>query len=808
MPEFKTENSASQKIVHTYIPTSGTSTEQFPLIARRTLTHVALDYMASSLQMYRTDVQVPIIISKSRVNHEIVEMVRTSLGTFNFANWRKIIEMDLKSFTAQSSWLPSAAEIESLSDEVDSKTANAISMLYSEAMGKYSQSTLIKKFIRSNWVYHLGQYLKISDRLPLVTNYATVRELAMMFSELFVAANQAVTPKMQIDTLGRVASMLEEDSTELSDDARIMLSALVAMSVPMNMSTSRLTSVPLASALDMLSDLNLCAKPQISVSTEKDMGDSLIREVRLTSLIPQEVLEAINNIHPVDVKEFLLENISSRSFGVSFSNIGQFRTSVSSTISDVAKGNPTIPVALFSVPRNMSNTDNITTLVDNMVMHEWQRRLIGFVYNGILAPANPLNLKFEVSDDDAKTRAPQLVHITSALWTAYELFTHINSSLRDMFDYEALNRTWTPYYNAIKTVVDEKFSMIVKEDQKIAMFVYSSLEKQIPNDYQSFFKKEASLDIPETYFMNEVNVPDIKKIGTQPVIIMQGQGGFYYRQIVVREGISANKLMGVLPSLVLDGDQQGEAWLLSQLGIFHTIKVDNTRKFQMNITLPTFAKKLHNLVVVTVSVYKELKQQYARYGIDPEIMEFPTVISLLEWLDFEVTEDDLKLMGYDPKYYVTGNKLNRSKFVLYINTDPVLIERYTIPKIRMDLDVPGLTRLDEKDYIFVGNNTIRFDIAKMTTAADKFVIMSQQLIAIHQSLFAKVQTHIKNDEIETSIIDPLIKKIEVDATAPVKRDGVTPDKSLENKLKTESEEPPAKVDIKKDAEDEDEEEKK
>jgi len=83
----------------------------------------------------------------------------------------------------------------------------------------------------------------------------------------------------------------------------------------------------------MLSDLNLCAKPQISVSTEKDMGDSLIREVRLTSLIPQEVLEAINNIHPVDVKEFLLENISSRSFGVSFSNIGQFRTSVSSTIS-------------------------------------------------------------------------------------------------------------------------------------------------------------------------------------------------------------------------------------------------------------------------------------------------------------------------------------------------------------------------------------------------------------------------------------------------------------------------------------------
>lgn len=781
-------------LLSTYVPSWKTETEEFRVFEGSPMAIRAKDYAVSKLKDMDDMVSIPVFITRDRVENRLVEVVQSKSGMYSFDTWQKFLTLHVREFQHNIEFLPTAAEIRSvMGEDFDADAianADSIASIYNEAMARRHRDTIATKFIKDNYMYYMQRHISASSNLVSSLSYSAVRELALLYNKLFIEANQAITPKQQVDTIGRISTLMESGDSELTPEASQVLSSFISMASPLNMSSVKMIPVPKHVAVNILAELGLCSPSAITME-QRDLfpGDSLIRTVDVRVTVEKAVLEAVRDINLMQVFEFLLSKIETRRFGLGFRPLERYRNSVLESLKAKVAGDPTFTSIHFAEPGKPGRETQIELLADDILNTLWQNEVFDHLYKGIQNNQNPLYMKLQISNENLSDVAPGTIHVTSALQLAYSLFSKVNGTLIDVFNYEALDRNWFPMYEAINDEVRSRFDMLRGDDDSSPAYVFASMNMQVPNNVQHFFKPKCSLDVPEALVLPPAAEGDVDDFSGH--ILYQDENSVYKRRALVRKGVDIEQTLSVAEFFVPEYSHLMTLHALLKVGAVAQMDIVRMDKKEIMVDLPQWATRLHSLFELG-SATREVVKMCRMYSIEFELVDFPSMPDFVEFLGGELMLSDFKRLGYDIERYVTPSTSVAPKFFVHIKSNPVLIRHFWIPSIDLLFDTQGLTEFRGKDLNLANADDLMVSVLPVDHKNDSQVIIPRHVIHLESMLIGKFVTKASVEVIKKEV-KPLTASINLDGK---KQTPKVSDEEIAPKSDTES--PEQDVEDKKD----------
>lgn len=729
-------------LLSTYVPSWKTETEEFRVFEGKPMAIRAKDYAVSKLLDMDDMVSIPVFVTRDRVDNRLVEVVQSKSGMYSFDTWQKFLTLHVREFQHNIEFLPTATEIRSvMGEDFDADAvanADAIANIYNEAMGRRHRDTIATKFIKDNYMYYMQRHINASANLVQSLSYEAVRELALLYNKLFIEANQAITPKQQVDTIGRISTLMESTDGELTPEASQVLSSFIALASPLNMSSVKMIPVPKHVAVNILAELGLCAPSAITME-QRDIfpGDSLIRTVDVRVNVEEEILNAVRDINLMQVFEFLLAKIETRRFGLGFRPLERYRNSVMESLKAKVAGDPTFTSIHFAEPGKPGRESQIQLLADDVLHTLWQNEVFDHLYKGIQNNQNPLFMKLQISNENLNEVAPGTIHVTSALQLAYNLFSKVNGTLVDVFNYEALDRNWFPMYEAINEEVISRFDMLRADDDSSPSYVFASMNMQVPTNVQHFFKEKCSLDVPEALVLPEVKYDDVDDF--QGHILYQNDNAVFKRRALIRKGIDLDQTLSVAEFFVPEYSHLMTLHALIKVGAVATMDVVRMDKKEIMVDLPMWATRLHSLFELGGGS-RDMVKMCRMYDVDFELVDFPSLPDFVEFLGGELMLSDFKRLGYDIERFVTPMSSSSPKFFIHMKSNPTLIRHFWIPSVEMEFDTSGLTEFRGKNLNLASADDLSVSVLPVDHKNDSQVIMPKSIIHLESMLIGRFVT--------------------------------------------------------------------
>lgn len=740
-------NGVAPVIINTYVPTFESKTEEFSIMTGRPLTFRYKDFAASILRTVDDTVEIPVIVTKERVENRIVEVVQGKHGVFSMDSWMRFLQLRVQEFSHQIEFLPTSEEISMLmGDDYDPAVhvnAQRMAQIHEEAMARKYRDTIAVRFLKDNHMYYMQRHIEASTNLVANLNYETLRELALTYNKLYIDANQAITPKQQVDTIGRLTRMMEANDGEISEQAMSVLSSFITLTTPLNMSSVKMVTVPKNVAIDMLAEMGVCTPSRLTHEADQVFDDEgLLRRTILSTNLPSEVLQAVHDVSYVNVVEFLLSQVETRRFGMGFRSLDRFKPSIKESIDLKAKGDPTFSSIHFSELDRPGREGQVRIIADEFVNLTWQNNIFDFLYRGIANMSNPLFMKLQISNDDLIHVAPTLGYVTSALHMAYGLFTSVNKNLLALYEYEAIDRNWSPYSEVIRDLASSKLDLLKNDDDENPAYIFSSLKVQLSSDKPLLITERASASIPEIQ-LNQVN-PYNKPEELAGAVMYETAEGIFKRRVLLRKGLNVQKLIACSQFFIPEFRHVVSLNALTSIGAYKEIDYLRYDKKSLEVQIPDWAKKIHQLTPLKEAGPK-MTALCRTYGIEFDHIYFPSTHDFFAYLGGEVMLSDLERLGYDPDFYVTNAKAKEPKYFLIIKSDPMLIRHMVVPALNMEFDQPDVFYYNGQSTFLATNDDIHVSVLPVNYKNE------------NQVLIPKAAVHMESIQIGKFVVKPAVE---------------------------------------------------
>jgi len=743
------------------------------------LTARGMDYALSAMHIYDELIEVPVIISKERIDNVLVDVIQTNQGKYRYENFRNLLELNVTRLAEDTQWLPDPDEIESILGESLSDlgldASVQIAGIYDESMRRKYRDTIASKFIKQNWMYHMQRYIDQAGNLAQNMSYAAVQELAKTWSDLFMAARRTVSPKQQEETVGRIRHLLDSTSGMLSEEARSLLAAFVGLSEPLSMSGVKMLPIPKYVAIDMLADFGICRSGVVSVVASDPLpGDTLVRKLSMTPTTDMTVMEAVNDLSVMDVHEFVFSNIERRHLGLRFKSLERFKRSVIETLNDYASGKPLFDVTIFRQDPKSNSQDKGMILADDILHNIWSGMIMDVMTRGLLKRDNPLMMQLQINDDEIMTLLPQAQMISSGLKVGYDLFTNVNAIMLKIYDYEALDANWNRQTELFNNIVKERFGMIRSADQEDVDFAYATLNAQVPTSSElDFFTPRASALYNEKMLLATDNrgkvQPLTEKIGND----------VYAHRLVLRNDVDTDAIMANLEYLIPEPSDRASILTIMNPNFARMVEGYSHERIEREIVevqsisvgLPDWARKVHGLIKMS-GKSADMMMRLKSYGIPYEIKWFTSESSFIEFLDNAVTPGDLKRYGYNIKSYITPPSSDNFINFLFINTDPILLKELIVPSFRPVPEEAEVANGDFGTTYLCPSNNLLYEVFPVNYQDDAYIIAAPNLLFMEK-------TKIGTFTMSTRSMDSTDRRLDVQQTM------ITASRTVQDPSKTE-----------------------